>query len=97
MNTQTTEEMKDGAAPALAGTSGSAIQEPQYNWEIEIVAERKEDTGPRVRFIGTYREASDKADSLADGAPCEVRECVLHRCGPVSPTTVMSRAHSNNP
>ena len=73
------------ATPAGAAVVGFGAQEPSYAWQIEIVAERKEEDGLRVPFKGTHAEASQKADQLADNAPYEVRECILHRCGNLSP------------
>ncbi len=63
----------------------SGTEEPRYAWQIELVAEREEEDGFRVRFEGTHAEASRKADRLAESAPYEVRQCVLHRCGNLSP------------
>jgi hypothetical protein len=76
-----------GASPELAVGAGFGAQEPRYAWQIELVAEREDEDGFRVRFEGTHAEASRKADRLADSAPYEVRECILHRCGNLSPNT----------
>ena len=65
-------------------TERRSDQEIRYAWHIEIVAEREEESSLRVRFEGTHAEATRKADRLADGAPYEVRECILHRCGNLS-------------
>ncbi len=77
----------DVRAPELRSIAGFGAQEPRYAWQIEIVAEREEEAGLRVRFEGTHAEASRKADRLADSAPYDVRECVLHRCGNLPPNT----------
>ena len=77
---------KTESSPSALGVADvSASQEPRFAWQIELVAEREEKDGFRVRFEGTHAEASRKADQLADSAPYEVRECILHRCGNLSP------------
>ncbi len=58
------------------------MNEPPYQWQIELRPDDDEMAGVIEDFTGTRSEAERKANELTDRCPFFPRALVFHRCGP---------------